>query len=217
MTDPRPPDYINLPGVLPDSPGSLWGSNNPQRPRTFAQQIPRAPLADDRPKPQVLSKLSPEPGERVVAQAPAAPERRVFEGSFAGLRAMRLLHQYRIDFWGDSSAVALLGSSSGDPSEAQLDQAYDDFVLFSYLPPQLMPTKAVFRDMSRPTARSSVLRSSLPTMGINTAGQQVLPQTRESTDDATLLPIITAPPPYSETLGSLCSRQFFNTKIQVRP
>jgi hypothetical protein len=134
------------------------------------------------------------------------------------VRAARLAHQYRVDFWGDSSAIATLGSDRGDPSEVLLDQAYNDFILFSYLPAQLMPTKAAFREMSRPSARLAVIRDSLPSMGINTAAENPrVQQTIESYDDPSNLPLINAPPPYSETMGSLCANALFKNRVQVRP
>lgn len=220
MVDPRTPDNINLPGVLPDSQGSLWGSNTPSRIRTFAPSVPRPQQPDPRPpSPGVVTDLNASVSNgRVSTVAPPEPERRVVEGPVSSVRAARLAHQYRIGFWGDSSAIATLGSDRGDPSEAALDQAYDDFVLFSYLPAPLMPTKAAFRDMSRPTARAAVIREALPAMGINTTATQAqVPQTIETYDNPSNLPIITAPPPYSETMGSLCANALFKNKVIVRP
>ena len=220
MADPRTPDNINLQGVLPDTRGSLWGSNTTRRAHTFAQSIPRPQQPDARPPaPGVVTNLnaSIENG-RVTTKAPPEPERRVFDGPTCAVRAARLAHQYRVDFWGDSSAIATLGSDRGDPSEAALEQAYQDFVLFSYLPSQLMPTKAAFRDMSRPSARASIIREALPAMGINTtATTQQTPQTIETYDDPSNLPLITAPPPYSETMGSLCANALFKNNVSVRP
>lgn len=91
-------------------------------------------------------------------------------GSFAAIRARRILHQYRISFWDDSGIVdQLTASSEADPSQATIDTNWNNFQLFSYLPSPLMPTQEQFADLITPSKNAANVRDSLAKMGIYTA------------------------------------------------
>jgi len=90
-------------------------------------------------------------------------------GTFAAIRARRILHQYRIGFWSTAGIIdQITASSESDPSQTDIDNNWNNFQLFSYLPSQLMPTKEQFADLITPSKNASNVRNSLPSMGINT-------------------------------------------------
>jgi hypothetical protein len=90
-------------------------------------------------------------------------------GSFAAIRARRILHQYRIAFWEDSGIIdQKTSSTAADPTQADIDANWNNFQLFSYLPDELSISKQTFADYITPSKNSANVRDSLANMGINT-------------------------------------------------
>lgn len=90
-------------------------------------------------------------------------------GSFAAIRARRILHQYRIAFWSDSGIIdQQTASTAADPTQADIDENWKNFQLFSYLPDQLSISKQTFADYLTPSKNAANVRDSLSRMGINT-------------------------------------------------
>lgn len=125
-------------------------------------------------------------------------------GSFAAVRARRILHLYRIAFWADSGIIdQQTESTAADPTQADIDASWDNFQLFSYLPDQLSLSKQTFSEYVTPSKNAANVRDSLTNMGINTSfTTNPAPLVSNTTAVVSTLPSQT---PFASNLSQFCA------------
>lgn len=125
-------------------------------------------------------------------------------GSFAAIRARRILHQYRIAFWSDSGIIdQQTASTAADPTQADIDENWKNFQLFSYLPDQLSISKQTFSDYITPSKNAANVKDSLASMGINTSfTPNPAPLVSNTTAIVSSLPSQT---PFASNLSQFCA------------
>lgn len=200
-------DTINVVnrGVF-NAPGQLFNSDEPIQggPQRYLRALPddQGPAVPVAPRPKRFTTLDgKQPSEIAQADPPILVTPVV--GCLAAVRAASIAHQHREKVWGVDSMVGLVASSyEADPTPDQLDQMYADLELFSYLPPQLIPTRAEFEDLAKPQRRPTVVQISLSKAGILITPEPTQrPVLDDPTSDEALLP---AQVPFSETALDAC-------------
>jgi hypothetical protein len=194
----------------------LFGSNDLPRSRSVVKRYSSnsslqgtsgAPVTTGRVQRQIGSTKSdfiPDTREKVTSQDPDPIEHDVYAGTFTTTRAARVIHQYDIDFWGTTGVMGYATrSTQPQMSEDEITEKYNDFVAFSYVPQNLLPSKELFRDLVNPQSRTAampalLLAAGLVTSPTNTAG--LIGQTDLGGVEA--LPSI--PPPFASNLQSSC-------------
>ena len=145
----------------------LFNDNDPVAPpnRFLRPTLDPRPEYERSPAPTLRTRFGEE--ERVAEQRKPSPYRKPLYGSFAGVRSARNVHQHEFDLWSPQAFPAVVGDDSRpDPSDADLAQQYEDYQLFSYLPPTMEVGEEEFRAMSRPSNRPAYLTENLENMGI---------------------------------------------------
>lgn len=131
-------------------------------------------------------------------------EREVFSGSIAMIRAARIIHQYDVRFWEPDGVVTYATASNQPaPDPAQAEARYNDFLAFSYLPEQMLPTPTQFNDLTHPAARGPLVVEFLRRAGLVTSPTQTGPEVPQAFDVAAEEPPL-VPPPFAENLQSSC-------------
>ncbi len=213
-------DFIDRPKRTMNQPTELFNNNNPPPAQHVVQRVqapsaPSSPLVAERPRIRRTFGSTP---EEIRAETPTQivdtsvfTARKQLTGSFAAVRAARTLHQYLVDFWDSAGVIdTVVGQVEADPTQDQLDQMYDDFLLFSYLPSVMTPSKPTFIDMATPSKRAAVVQADLPNMGINTKVAQTQSDTTIQDQEVIVIIALPTPPPYAERLTSFCNgREIF--------
>lgn len=192
--------------------GELWNEDNPPpKTRRFLRPLPAENeiFGVQAERQKVIHDWNRETDQPVVAKEDLPPKHTHFTGNFAALRAMRVAHQHRINFWGEEGPIRLFTSSDvPDPSQAQLDQQYQDLQLFSYLPDSMLPTRRQFEDLARPQRRAAVTQARLADAGVTTGAQD---QTDDTTDARLVIssqqPLLPASVPFSGNLADFCAER----------
>jgi hypothetical protein len=158
---------------------------------------------------QTLRFVDPDRAARVEQQFGKPIPRQPFVCGFAVGRAIRTNQQHRAGLWSENGAVRLLAeNNTNDPSEADLQQGWEDLQLFSYLPPALQVSEDVYRDMARPRKRQAVLRDALLQQGLNaSANREDVGVGVQYQDNPELLPPAT---PFSNNRLSICEERLRN-------
>jgi len=187
------PDDINSLSTY-NNPGELFGSDVVRRVRRVIPAEPREVFGSSSDDFDTADQSPPEP---------ELPLQRVeLAGSFSLLRAARVAHQHRVEFWESNRVLpAIGGSSAPDPSTASLEEQFNDMILNSYLPPSLTPSRAEFEIMSSPTRRLEYLQTLVarlvPPPDDNSATGDVAPVRERAR---------LTPPPFAETVQSKCNQ-----------
>lgn len=195
-----------------DPQGLVFNGVGPVRePRTYVRRVPDEAGLSSKPAwaPKVRTSFANEGDVTAAPVSAGAPAQQVsyeqLTGSFAGVRAAQVLRQHQIDFWGASGIVEYAMASPGsDPSQAQVDQMYDDLQLFSYLPGDMLPSKEDFAAQVTPSRCAAAARMQLVTAGIITNNTWSTPQ--PATEPT---PMITASPPFADKLTDWCAARSF--------
>lgn len=174
-------DYINRNERVFNRPGELFNDNAPVP--TVRRFIPQTEPPDDAtPFPSAPERPTVR-SDFPVPAPPRSPVRKIVAGSFSTVRASRTVHQHAVSLWGEDYLPSHVGRSSvPDPSPAELTQQYQDLRLFSYLPPQIMPSQDEFIQAATPSLRGGFLAERLEDMGIETAGEDENPPALESAE-----------------------------------
>lgn len=137
-----------------------------------------------------------------TSDVPRAP----IYGSFAAVRALRMLHQYRVGFWGDSGIIETsVESQKPDPSTDDIVDMYTKFQLFNYLPPDITPTQEEFGDLVTPSKAAANVKNSLSLMGISTS-TNIGDLNRFINDNPVVIPTLPDPYPFATNLSQFCDR-----------
>ena len=211
----RPPDQINERTTTFNESGQLWNDNQSNLTKSFSYlrqvfdetQLPN--IAPDATRPKVLTDFSAIESDvsssSVTSDTTDDVPRTPIYGSFAAVRALRLLHQHRIGFWGESGIVETISARNGtDPSSADIQNKYQTFLLFSYLPDELTPTQEEFGDLITPSKMPANIRNALPNMGITVVTTSRDPEFAGANGDITT--ILPDPHPFADNLSSFCTR-----------
>jgi len=210
-------DSINQSGVRWNEPGQLFGYDISPRPVTrVLYPIPPEPTAFPYPPPATTPVVTDfvSGTDQPIATAPEPPPGRdALVGPFAAVRASRILHQHRIQFWALQGPIRLIvGQVDAGTPDPDLTGAYNDFLMFNYLPGVLVPSQAEFEDWSRPRKRPEVVQGQLSRQGIttgNTASPSI--ETTPSEPIEVLIPINT---PFRESLSDYCASRL-KTRIEA--
>lgn len=193
-------DQINVGKQVFNEPGELFDSDASPRVVRYLQQL--------RPERSVFEGIIPnEPPDPTPVEAEASIPRTAAVGSFSGVRAARIMHQHRIGFWSFGDILPYVSQSQqSDPTEDEIDQMYGDFLLFSYLPNGMTPSRAEFGEMAKPSKREAFLRSRLADLGVLF---DLAADVENAVTAAVPQQIIPAPPPFAERLSTFCLDKFF--------
>lgn len=214
-------DQINVPGITFNEDGELYNDDAGRagRPnflrRTYPPGYFDTPLVSNSPVPnsgrRVVQKVATPrdlPAGRIT-HATSVPRHVSFRGSFSAVRAMRIAHQYRVNFWEESGVVGVFGANNGsDPSEAEVDTLYADLLLHNYMPSSMVVSRDEFADMVKPQRRTELLLGAVAKMGIQSQQEDVLLNVGAADDQGAvdlddLVPLI-SPPPFAESLQTAC-------------
>jgi len=228
---PLPPDPINVPQKDFNEPGSLFDSDRIQEHIDYKKQMRQeSPVGGSAPRvdrPTVRrdftndvkqiqdeffathqrGAISSQEGIRTIPL-----QYRNLIGNFAAVRGARILHQYAIDFWRKPGILeSIVPSKAVNPTDSQIVQMYEDFLLFNYLPLAMTPTRAQFSEMVVPSKAVAYVRDHLADMGIR-IGTNPAPVSNfivsvNTNPDNT--PVLTAAPPFSERLSLFCKNGVF--------
>ena len=225
------PDSINTPSTIFNQPGDVWGNNEAPAtvPLNTYYRVPQpnsAPITPDFATPQILTiqgqTLAATPDDvasTTTIPQPAAPTAiptTPVVAPYSIARGLSILDQYRSGFWTTSDAIETIAASMAtatamDPTPAELVDAWTNFQVFSYLPVQISPSQADFNALSTPSQRATWIRAQLANIGINVSSALNAPTTKISLTDMmtnALAPstgtITAEPPPYANTLSSIC-------------
>ena len=193
-------DQINVGKQVFNEPGELFDSDTSPRVVRYLQQL--------RPDRSAIEGIVPnEPPDPTPRDTEDPIPRTSAVGSFSGVRAARIMHQHRIGFWTFGDVLPYVAQSQqADPTEDEIDQMYDDLLLFNYLPNSMTPTRAEFGEMTKPSKREAFIRSRLSELGV------LLDQNAEVSNAVTAAApqqIIPAPPPFAERLSTFCLNKFY--------
>lgn len=212
-----PPTQINVPAAPFNTPDNLYDGSQSNLPAAFSflQRLPTANPLPPAPYPQGLPQVLTEfaatesdaiTGAQIVQSALSDPvQRQPLAGSFAAIRAGRILHQFRIGFWSTAGIIdQAVASTAADPTADQITAAYQNFLAFSYLPPALTPSAQQFADLITPSKNAQNVLNALPSMGINIAVvTNPVPDTIvDTTVTQTALPPNT---PFANNLSQFCA------------
>jgi hypothetical protein len=214
---PIPPSQVNAPTTPFNTPTRLFDGTQSTVPGTFSflQRLPPANPLPAAPYPQGLPAVLTEfaatesdaiTGAVIIQSALADPvQRQPLAGSFAAVRAGRILHQYRIGFWSTAGIIdQTVASTAADPTADQIATAYQNFLIFSYLPPALTPTSDEFANLITPSMNTQNVLAALPLMGINTT--VVTNPTPDTVIDTTVVPTVLPPnTPFANNLSQFCA------------
>ncbi len=219
-------DAINQSKEPFNQPGELFGSDTKRKKIRYVKALPpERPAAGSGPgneRPTVRRSFDGTGDDLGVIETrsvvsseenqPAPIKRRALVGSFAAVRAARLVHQHTIDFWGDAGVIAhVVGQPKPDLSDNDASQMYQDFLLFSYLPKQMTPTRQEFINLVTPSKAVVNIQGRLSNMGIESPPRIA---DTETEDDSTTL---TNDVPFAENLGLFChSGTFADRPIVTR-
>lgn len=190
----------------------LYGSNELPRGRSIVKRYNGgSSAATSTPTGRVQRQLGatkqdfvPDTREVVTSEDPAPIERDVYSGTVASTRAARVIHQYDIDFWGNTGVMAYATrSTQPQMSEDEITEKYNDFVAFSYLPNSLLPSKELFRDMVNPQSRTAAMPGLLLAAGLVTTPTNTVGLVNQ-TDLGGVEDLPTIPPPFASNLQSAC-------------
>src|SRR5271170_2865169 len=212
-----PPSQINVPAAPFNTPDHLYDGTQSNVPPIFSflQRLPPANPLPPSPypagQPAVLTdfaatEMDAITGAVLIQSALADPiQRQPLAGSFAAVRAGRVLHQYRIGFWSTAGIIdQAVTSSSSDPTADQITAAYQNFLVFSYLPPALTPSAEQFADLITPSKNAQNVLNALTSMGINTT---VITNPVPDTVVDTTVVNTTLPPntPFANNISQFCA------------
>ena len=206
------PDLINSKNQNWNTEGELFNSDAPgPKVYRFLQ-----PLSDDlgdgqlpptELRPTKSTFVNPDVQERINANDEAPILRTVLVGSYSAVRAAQVSHQYRVGFWDSEGVVGFIGRATApNPSDDTLDQMWEDFELFSYLPASLRPSEAEFKQRSLPQNRVALLRNNLNNCGLRTGANN----TSDSDSRSSALeaqPLIPPPAAFSAIGLGFCQRE----------
>ncbi|HSW50414.1 MAG TPA: hypothetical protein VLH09_09580 [Bryobacteraceae bacterium] len=188
-------DRINIVnhGVF-NAEGQLFNADQPvaDASRRFLRPIPPTPdpsIGTKVERPKRFTTLNA-PSEAQKQTQPAEALVVPVVGCLAAVRAARIAQQHREQIWSADSVVGLVSENgAADPTPDQIDQMYEDLRLFSYLPESMIPTREEFDDLAKPQRRTTVVQTSLSSMGIvlRTAAA-TRPQLETQEDNNELLP-----------------------------
>jgi len=229
---PLPPDQVNVPGKDFNQPGSLFDSDRIQKHIDYKKQMKdEAPVGGSAPRvdrPTVRrdftndaqqikdeffqqhqrGSISSEEGLQTIPL-----QYRNLVGNFAAVRSARILHEHAIQFWTKPGILeTFTASPKVDPTTDQATQMYQDFLLFNYLPTRMSPTRQQFIEMITPSKSTSFARLHLADMGIAISQNQAPSQDalrRLETTSSDDTPVLSALPPFSETLSMFCKNGAF--------
>lgn len=174
------PDQVNAPQTSFNEELQLYNGVNPPTPKSYnfitrkpdngiaaPGQIPTATR-------KVLTDLNATASDTTTLKTVTADSEQIprqpITGSFAAVRALRVLHQHRIGFWSEAGIIdQFAASKSADPTPEQINDAYNIFQVFSYLPSAIAPSAQVFADLITPSKSASNVKNALERMGIRTA------------------------------------------------
>lgn len=129
----------------------------------------------------------------------------ILSGSFSITRAARIIHQYDVNYWAEDGVVGYVaGSNLSAPSADELDQKYNDFLAFSYVPETMVMPKALFLSMSNPQARVATVLNAMPFAGIHVSSVRKEGLTGQTETGAPETPA-QIPPPFATNLQSSCA------------
>jgi hypothetical protein len=211
------PSQINVPTGPFNTPTRLYDGTQSNVPPIFSflQRLPPANPLPPSPypagQPAVLTEFAATEvdaitGAAVVQAAIADPvQRQPLSGSFAAVRAGRILHQYRIGFWSTAGIIdQTVASNAADPTADQIATAYQNFLAFSYLPPALTPSSDEFADLITPSKNAQNVLNALPSMGINTT--IVTNPVPDAITDTTAVDTVLPPnTPFANNLSQFCA------------
>lgn len=212
-------ESLNRQGSTLNAPGQLYGpdASAPAFRRALAPMDDEVVAPTPNERPRVLTRLPGEPAPALAADTDNLPAEApvVLDGPFSAVRAARVAHQYRVDFWSPDSDVlgVLAEDDSANPSDAQLDTMYNDLALFSYLPAQLFPTRASFGEQSKPTQRAAYLATTTADVGVGTGVQTQTPAIRTFTGGTESGPILPVNTPFAMRIGTQCMDRFFDMAL----
>lgn len=217
-------DSVNQPNQRFNEQGELFDSDHKRQKIRYLKALPpERPAAGSGPgneRPTVRRSFDSN-AEEIAAAAAGNPQnirgyissdeniekpikRRPLVGNFSAVRAARVLHQHAIDFWGEAGVIPyVVGQARPDPSSNDASQTYQDFLLFSYLPKPMQPTRQEFLNLITPSKAVVTIQDRLTSMGIETPRVLI---DAEANDDT---PLISAAPPFAENLGSFCRNGVF--------
>jgi hypothetical protein len=213
---PRPPDQINERLTTFNEHGQLFNDNESKKNasvRYLKQIFDRETLPNittDAGRPKIVRDFIATDDDITVSQTNTETQTEVprapIYGSFAAVRALRMLHQYRIGFWGDSGIIeTVTEAQKPDPSTDDIADMYAKFQLFSYLPEDISPTQEEFGDMVTPSKRAANVKNGLASMGINTS-TDTGELSRFINDSPVVIPTLPEPYPFATNLSQFCDR-----------
>lgn len=206
------PDLINSQQHGWNEPGELFNEDQPT-PKVFRylrarpENIDASPYPSQEERAKKTTFVDPDVNERIKVTDDAPVQRTALVGNYAAVRAAQVAHQHRVGFWDSEGVVGFIGRASApNPSDDQLDQMWEDLQLFSYLPPELMPSEDQFKQYAKPQDRVGVIRNNLGNLGLRDSS----PNTADLDDRNGSLdnePLIPPPPAFSEFGLSFCQRE----------
>ena len=212
----RPPDQVNERLTTFNEPGQLWNDNSSKKTtrynflRQVFDEVSLPNITQDESRPKILTSFAATDEDldanAVIDDSTAEVPREPIYGSFAAVRALRVLHQYRVGFWGDGGVIeTITATQRADPTSADIDTMYAKFLLFSYLPDELSPTREEFADLVTPSKNSANVRNALSSMGISAVVGASAPD-RFFNDNPIIPPTLADPYPFGQNLSSFCDR-----------
>jgi hypothetical protein len=201
------PAVNNLDGLLPDSFGTE-GFNEDGRRFNADHSGERYSLVRE-----VREASSPivttTPVDETEREEPSQPAKQTMEGPFSTVRSTLVLHWIREQSWKANAVPRYLSQTrSSDPSARTMQQKWDDFQLFNYLPPSLTPTQQEFEDRSEPQKREAILMAAEANMAMSSVshyqvdiGSAPVITQNEVTTPQPLLPEVK---PFAENLLDEC-------------
>lgn len=217
----RPPDPIHIPGKPFNQPGSLFDSDEvPQKVRFLTplpQEVPTPGSSSGDLRPRVRRRFANTEQEvrdlteeaSITEITAEEPRFRALIGNFSAVRAARVAHQHYIRFWTGGVLDQVTKSQDPDLSEDRLEQMYNDFLLFSYLPPSMTPSRDEFKRMVQPGKYPTYVQNHLIDIGIAIVGPRPVPTVPTVTDVDGNDDILPTPGAFSETLSGFCKGGVF--------
>lgn len=212
----RPPDQVNERLTTFNEVGQLWNDNESKKNKSYNylrqvfDETTLPGITTDSSRPKILTDFVATPGDLeaqgIIDDSTADVPREPIYGSFAAVRALRTLHQYRVGFWGDSGLIeTLTASPKADPTSDDITNMYSKFLLFSYLPEEMTPSQEEFGDLVTPSKQAANVRNALTLMGIASVTSDNN-QERFFNDNPIIPPTLAKPYPFARNLSSFCDR-----------
>lgn len=207
----RQPDDINTPAPFNDT-GELWNDDDAKVVRPIRYLTPldetQAPEQIVARRPRVLRDFAAVPEDLPVDRVydgSVHVARETLVGSFAAVRAAKILQQYTIGFWSDAGIIeTLTESQASDPSADDVATQYENFQTFSYLPASITPSQTEFADLVAPSKRPTNVRNSLSAMGLKVSNVNV-DNVAVFQDTANVGQTLPDPIPFANSLSTFCS------------